>query len=88
MSTPWTLILSDYNFNGGSSSAAAGRRLLLRNLHATALGGVAGLEDVPANGAASLGLALPGNSTITDSDLGDQTKLGTMQQLISRGMIS
>ncbi|KAK2079242.1 hypothetical protein QBZ16_002933 [Prototheca wickerhamii] len=72
--TPWTLILSDYNFNGASSSAAAGRRLL-RELQA--LGGIEGLENVPANGAAALGQALPGNSTISATDLEDQTKLGS-----------
>ena len=71
--TPWTLILSDYNFNGAASSAAAGRRLL-RELQA--LGGIEGLENVPANGAAALGQALPGNSTISATDLEDQTKLG------------
>lgn len=80
MTTPWTLILSNYSLGSGSSSAVAGRKLLsrddpLRRLLADTVEAAA-ITAIPANGAAVTGLKLPLNSTIAASAEDDQTTLG------------
>ena len=76
VTTPWTLITTQFNFTG----AQAGRKLKQAGSSAGAgagnASGNAGSAAVPANGAAAPNLTLPANSSIIPSYDVDQTKLG------------
>ncbi|KFM22923.1 hypothetical protein F751_6432 [Auxenochlorella protothecoides] len=82
VSTPWTLILSNYSLGTSSGVSTAGRRLLRSDvvdrqlLQAAAASGGA-LAEIAPNGAAEVGLKLPLNSTVPANAQDDQTLLGT-----------